>query len=54
MAATPAADRERVRRSHNLHLRAFRPVPADRSVTLDYFMNDYVEHLEHHLAQVLG
>jgi len=54
MAATPTADRERVRRSHNLHLRAFRPVPAGRSVTLDYFMNDYVEHLEHHLAQVLG
>ena len=54
MAATPAADRERLRRSHNLHLRAFRPVPADRGVTLDYFMNDYVEHLEHHLAQVLG
>ena len=54
MAATPAADRDRVRQRHNLHLRAFRPVPADRSVTLAYFMNDYVEHLEHHLAQVLG
>jgi hypothetical protein len=49
MAATPAVDRDRVRRPHNLHLRAFRPVPADRAVTLDYFMNDYVDHLEHHL-----
>jgi hypothetical protein len=54
MAATPAAARERPRRSHNLHLRAFRPVPADRPVTLEYFMNDYVDHLEHHLAQVLA
>jgi hypothetical protein len=54
MAATPAAARDRVRHAHNLHLRAYRPVPADRAVTLDYFMNDYVDHLEHHLAQVLG
>jgi hypothetical protein len=54
MAATPAADRDRLRHTHNLHLRAYRSVPADRAVTLDYFMNDYVDHLEHHLAQVLG
>ena len=54
MAATPAAARERVRHSHNLHLRAYQPVAADRAVTLDYFMNDYVDHLEHHLGQVLG
>jgi len=54
MAVTPAADRDRQRRSHNLHLSAFRPVPADRAVTLEYFMSDYVDHLEHHLAQVLG
>ena len=53
MAVTPAADRDRARREHNLHLRAFRPVPADHAVTLGYFMNDYVDHLEHHLAQVL-
>lgn len=54
MAVTPAADRDRSRREHNLHLRAFRPVPTDRAVTLGYFMNDYVDHLEHHLVQVLG
>jgi len=54
MAATPAADRDRVRHTHNLHLRAYRPVAVDRPVTLGYFMNDYVDHLEHHLAQVLG
>ena len=39
---------------HNLDQRAFRPVSRDRAVTLDYFMSDYVDHLEHHLAQVLG
>ena len=54
MTATPAADRDRVRHVHNLHLRAFRPVPADRPVTLGYFMNDYVDHLQHHLMQIFG
>lgn len=54
MAATPAADRDRARHAHNLHLRAYRPVSVDRAATLAYFMNDYVDHLEHHLAQVLG
>jgi len=54
MTATPAADRDRVRVTHNLHLRAFRPVPSDLPVTLGYFMNDYVDHLEHHLSQILG
>ncbi len=54
MAATPAADRDRPRPTHNLHLRAYRPVAADRPATLGYFMNDYVDHLEHHLVQVLG
>ena len=54
MAATPAADRDRTRHTHNLHLRAYRPVAADRAVTLGYFMNDYVGHLRHHLRQILG
>ena len=54
MAATPTADRERTRTQHNLDQRAYRPVARDRAATLDYFMNDYVDHLEHHLAQVLG
>jgi hypothetical protein len=53
MAATPAAEREELRASHNLDRRAYRSVPADRPASLDYFMNDYVDHLEHHLAQVL-
>jgi hypothetical protein len=54
MTETSAADRTRSRSVHNLDERAFRPVARDCAVTLDYFMNDYVDHLEHHLAQVLG
>jgi hypothetical protein len=27
-------------------------VPADQPVTLDYFVRDYIAHLEHHLAQI--
>ena len=54
MAATSVADRTRGRSTHNLDVQAFSRVPRDRPVTLDYFMTDYVDHLEHHLAQVLG
>ena len=33
---------------------AFRAVPENQPATLDYFMRDYVDHLEHHLKQILG
>ena len=52
MAATPAAVRRREHRRHNLHEIAWRPVPPDSPATLDYFMRDYVEHLQHHLRQM--
>jgi hypothetical protein len=54
MAATPLSDRARSRVVHNLDQRAFHQVSRDRPVTLDDFMSDYVDHLEHHLTQVLG
>jgi hypothetical protein len=54
MSATPAEIRERVHQRHNLHLVAWRTVPKDQPTTLDYFMHDYVDHLEHHLTQVLS
>ena len=54
MAAVPAEDLTRTRRTHNLHEIAWRPVPSHDPATLDYFMNDYVGHLHHHLRQVLG
>jgi hypothetical protein len=53
MEATPTSDRTRPRLRHNLHEIAFRPVPEDQPATLEYLMRDYVEHLEHHLRQVL-
>lgn len=54
MAATPAEVRERPHARHNLHQIAWRAVPAGQPASLDYFMADYVAHLEHHLRQVLG
>jgi hypothetical protein len=54
MAATPAAVRTREHARHALDRIAWRPVPADAPATLDYFMADYVGHLEHHVRQVLG
>ena len=54
MESIPAADRDRVRRKHNLDQVAFRAPASPKQVTLAYFMHDYVDHLEHHLRQVLG
>lgn len=39
------------RRTHNLHQIAFHTVSPSHPATLEYFMNDYIDHLEHHLAQ---
>lgn len=52
MASTPADVRLTSHARHNLHERAFRPVPPDQPATLDYFMADYVGHLRHHLRQI--
>jgi hypothetical protein len=52
MAAISQHDRKRPRHPHNLDQLAFRAVPADQPVTLEYFMRDYVEHLKHHLRQI--
>ncbi|HEX7486738.1 MAG TPA: DinB family protein [Vicinamibacterales bacterium] len=54
MAATPADVRAAERRRHNLDQIAWRPVPASEPATLDYLMSDYVGHLRHHLAQIVG
>src|SRR5262249_7171602 len=53
MTLVPADVRLRLHARHNLHERAFVPVPPDQPATLDYFMRDYVDHLRHHLRQVL-
>ena len=54
MAAVPPDVRARPHVRHNLHEIAWQRVPASEPATLDYFMADYVGHLEHHLRQVLG
>jgi hypothetical protein len=54
MAAVPTEISDRPHRRHNLHQLAFRPVPEHEPATLDYFMRDYVEHLKHHVRQILG
>ena len=54
MEAVPEPVRTRAHTRHNLDDLAWRAVPADQPATLDYFMADYVDHLEHHLRQILG
>lgn len=53
MVTTPADVRLKSHTRHNLHERAYRPMPADQPATLDYFMEDYVLHLQHHLRQIV-
>lgn len=53
IAAIPDAVRLREHRTHNLHRIAMRRVPEHEATTLDYFMRDYVYHLQHHLRQIV-
>jgi len=48
----PPSDATRMRRHHNLDQIAWRTVPADQPVTLEYFVRDYVAHMKHHLSQI--
>lgn len=41
------------RARHNLNEIAWKTVPQTESVTLEYFMRDYVAHLKNHLQQIL-
>jgi hypothetical protein len=52
--ATSPEIRARPRVRHNLEQVAFVPPPEGEPATLEYFMRDYVVHLEHHLAQILS
>jgi hypothetical protein len=52
MDAIPAEARTMSRVRHNLDQVAFRTIPAGEPTTLEYFMRDYVVHLEHHLGQI--
>jgi hypothetical protein len=52
--AVPASVRQQPRARHNLHELAWQPVAQNQPATLEYFMRDYVGHLEHHIGQILG
>lgn len=51
--AMPEATCERSHSRHNLHQIAWRTVPEHEPATLAYFMQDYVNHMRHHLLQVI-
>ena len=53
MEAASAEERRRPRPRHNLDELAWRPVPREKPATLEYFMEDYVAHLQHHLRQII-
>jgi hypothetical protein len=54
MTLIPDDVRARPHLRHNLHQLAFEKLAQDQPATLDYFMADYVAHLQHHLRQILG
>ena len=53
MSATPEETRMRERGNHSLNKIAWQAVAENQSVTLDYFMRDYVAHMKNHLSQIL-
>ena len=52
MEAASEEARTRTRNEHALNTLAWRAVPEDATTTLEYFMQDYVGHLKHHLRQI--
>lgn len=54
MAAVPEEPRRRIRAKHNLDEIATHAPRRPEEATLEYFMHDYVDHLELHLRQILG
>ena len=52
MENTPEDIRAAQRAKHNLYQTALFPVPAEEPATLEYFMLDYIKHLEQHLGQI--
>lgn len=52
MSAAPEAARRRPREKHALEAIAFKDLPAGQPATLEWLMQDYVDHLQHHLGQI--
>ena len=53
MSLTPETERTKARVKHNLDQIAWNTVAATETVTLEYFMRDYVVHMKNHLRQIL-
>jgi hypothetical protein len=54
MSAIPIEVRTKPRARHNLQQLAWQTLAEDAPATLEYFMRDYVGHLQHHLDQIFG
>jgi hypothetical protein len=53
MRTASQAEIDRARSPHNLDRIGFKSLPPGREATLGFLMRDYVDHLQHHVAQVL-
>lgn len=49
----PASTLYRETTDHNFDRVAFRTIPAGKSTNLDYFIKDYLAHMQHHIRQIL-
>ena len=54
MEQTPEPMRRMPRAKHNLHRIAWQTVSEAEPATLEYFMLDYIGHLQHHLRQIFA
>ncbi len=54
VALIPEETRTRLRARHNLHQIASDTISENESVTLDFFIRDYLDHMKKHLGQILG
>ena len=52
VSVIPRASLDQPRTKHNLDELAWRPVARTQPATLSYMIEDYVGHMEHHLAQI--
>lgn len=52
MSLVPEQMRTKPRTTHNLDQIAWKSVARNETVTLDYFMRDYVAHMKNHLRQI--
>ena len=52
MSLIPEQTRTKPRSTHNLDQIAWKTVAQNETVTLDYFIRDYVAHMKNHLKQI--